>query len=233
MGGPVGFTGIGNVFGTSAASSSNYFDPAYFPLGSGKMYVSGQWNAADIKQPFPSKFQVNITQTGQLATDMKYQVREVHRSPDAILPLFPYAESYYNESWPSSPENSYNINFKNRMYSKPDHVHVQYYAGIRKWIEDRAFITYDATGITIYDIYHGKIESWDASTTPALDVTNVQDVKVDTYGNIWVACASTGLWKLTITETETTIAHINAPPGCQSKVYALDVDNFGNVYAIL
>src|SRR5690606_391396 len=65
-----------------------------------------------------------------------------------------------------------------------------------------------------------------------LAVTNVQDVKVDTYGNIWVACASTGLWKLTITETETTIAHINAPPGCQSKVYALDVDNFGNVYAI-
>lgn len=233
IGGPEGFTGIGNVFGTASSSNSNYFDPAFFPLGSGRMYASGQWNGAEIKQPFPSKFVVYITQTGELASDMKYNVREFHRSPDTILNLLPYAfHQTGGTPWTNGAQNTYHNIVKKTMYSRPDHVHVQYYAGVRKWIEDRAFITYDATGITIYDIYHGKIESWDASTTPSLAVTNVQDVKVDTYGNIWVACASTGLWKLTITETETTLVHIGAPPGCQSKVYALDVDNFGNVYAI-
>ncbi len=232
IGGPEGFTGIGNVFGTASSSNSNYFDPAFFPLGSGRMYASGQWNGAEIKQPFPSKFVAYITQTGELASDMKYNVREYHRSPDAILNLLPYAYRDSSQYWTNGAQYTYDNILKNIMYSRPDHVHVQYYAGVRKWIEDRAFITYDKTGITIYDIYYGKIESWDATTTPSLAVTNIQDVKVDTYGNIWVACASTGLWKLTITETETTLVHIGAPPGCQSKVYALDVDNFGNVYAI-
>ena len=229
--GEKGFTGIGNVFGTSAGSDSNYFDAAFFPLGSGRMYVSGKWNGADIKQPFPSKFVAYITKTGQLATDMEYHVREYHRSPNSALALFPQFYAYnYNPS--SDIGYLYNSILKPNMYSKPDNVHVSGSPGIRKWIEDRAFIVFDSTGITIYDIYYGKIESWDASTTPQLAVTDVRDVKVDSYGNIWVACAATGLWKLTITETQTTLVQIGAPPGCQSKVYALDVDKFGNVYAI-
>lgn len=225
-----GFTGIGNVFGTSSSSDSYYFDAAYFPAGSGKMFASGQWDAPSRNDAFPSRFVAYITQSGATASSMQYNVREYFDSPWAALNLFPslYTNPHY---WPEGVDSTINT-AKSRMYSNPEHVHIHGQARMRKWVENRAFISYDSTGITIYDIAEGTLTSFDSFSTPKLEVSDVVDVKVDSFGNIWVACASTGLWKLTITELDTTLVHIGAPPGCQSRVFALDVDNYGNVFAI-
>jgi hypothetical protein len=218
-----GISGIGNVFGTATGTDSNYFDAAFFPLGSGKMFAAGQWNP----YPLPRKYVAYVTQTGELAGDATYNVRRYGGNLDVGLNLFPY--TYYSSDFNAAKTNYY-VTAKNNMYGSPEKVHFSKY--MRKFIDGRAFITWDSTGITIYDIYKGKLTSFDAYSDPIVGVTDVKDVKVDSDGNIWIACANTGLWKITITSGSTTVTQIGALPGCQQKCYALDVDNFGNVWAI-
>lgn len=190
--------------------------------------------SSSAKKTFPEMYEIKVTQSGEFATNMKYNFKEFHRSPEAVIPILP--SIYHDTSSGFNLDGVPNVPYywdaagKGDLYENPNSVHCGF--NIRKWIEERAFITWDATGITICDIYHGTLNSFDSSTTPALTVADVRDVKVDSNGNIWIACASTGLWKLQILENTTTLTQIGEPPGCQSKVYALDVDNFGTVYAI-
>lgn len=208
-------SGIGNVFGTNSKSDNPTFDPTNFTVGSGRMFASGTWNVD--KNPFPSRFVATIKKTAQTATEMQYQVLEYHTSPLAILPLIGSTSEVV----------------QNEMYKDRNRIHMNT-KKIRPFIPDRIFVTWDDTGIMFYDIYHGKPHIFDAQSNPPLPVTKISDVKVDSNGNVWVGCENTGIWKLKFDPDQDfkELTEIGAPPGCQSKVYALDVDNFGNVFAI-
>ena len=222
-----GTTGIGNVFATSASSNSDYFDPAFFPIGSGKMFASGQWDP----EPLPKKIVCEIQQTGQYAADATYRIYKYHTpGAEAItLPLFPHVYGLdYTYSY-ADMKNKFS-DVKAKMYKGPSKVHYSQY--MRTWIKERAFITWDSNGITIYDVYMGKLTSFDASTTPQLNVTDIRDVKVAPNGDIYIACANFGLYRLRIVEETVTLTRIGQFPGSQQRCYAVDIDNQGNVYGV-
>lgn len=217
-------TGIGNVFATNAKSNSKYFDPANFPVGSGKMFASGQWTGKQDKNAFPSRFQFTITKTAKNVADMEYRVYEFHDSPKEECPFIPNALD----------EQSFN-NFKKEQFSKPENFHLDYTRyGLCAYQENRSLIFFNRTGITIYDFYNGTLTPFDANSNPPVPVTDLRNVRVDIKGNIWMACAATGLWMLKIDEdtNTTTLKQIGTPPGCQPRVFAIDTDNFGNLFAI-
>ena len=217
-------SGIGNVFATNAKSDSKYFDPANFPVGSGKMFASGQWTGKQDKNAFPSRFQVTITKTAKNVADMEYRVYEFHDSPKEKSPFIPA----------SINEQTFN-NIKATIYSKPDNLHLDYTRyGLCAYQENRSMIFFNRTGITIYDFYNGTLTPFDANSNPPVPVTDLRNVRVDIKGNIWMACAATGLWMLKIDEdtNTTTLKQIGTPPGCQPRVFAIDTDNFGNLFAI-
>ena len=221
---PDSSSGIGNVFATNAKSNSKYFDPANFPVGSGKMFASGQWEGKDKKNAFPSRFQVVITKTAKNLADMEYRVYEFHDSPTEKCPFIPNAldEQLFN-------------NFKKEQFSKPENFHLDHTRyGLCAYQENRSLIFFNRTGITIYDFYNGTLTPFDANSNPPVPVTDLRNVRVDIKGNIWMACAATGLWMLKIDEdtNTTTLKQIGTPPGCQPRVFAIDTDNFGNLFAI-
>lgn len=217
-------SGVGNVFATNAKSDSKYFDPANFPVGTGKMFASGQWEGRQDKNAFPSRFQVTITKTAKNVADMEYRVYEFHESPKERSPFIPV----------SLDEQTFN-NIKANIYSKPDNFHLDYTRhGLCAYQENRSMIFFNRTGITIYDFYNGTLTPFDANSNPPVPVTDLRNVRVDIKGNIWMACAATGLWMLKIDEVTntTTLKQIGTPPGCQPRVFAIDTDNFGNLFAI-
>lgn len=217
-------TGIGNVFATNAKSNSKCFDPANFPVGSGKMFASGQWEGKDKKNAFPSRFQAMITKTAKNLADMEYRIYEFHDSPKEKCPFIPNAlnEQQFND-------------FKKDQFSKPENFHLDHTRyGLCAYQENRSLIFFNRTGITIYDFYNGTLTPFDANSNPPVPVTDLRNVRVDIKGNIWMACADTGLWMLKINEdtNTTTLKQIGTPPGCQPRVFAIDTDNFGNLFAI-
>ena len=217
-------SGVGNVFATNAKSDSKYFDPANSPVGSGKMFASGQWTGKQDKNAFPSRFQVTITKTAKNVADMEYRVYEFHDSPKEASPFIPA----------SLNEQTFN-SIKANIYSKPDNFHLDYTRyGLCAYQENRSMIFFNRTGITIYDFYNGTLTPFDANSNPSVPVTDLRNVRVDIKGNIWMACAATGLWMLKIDEATntTTLKQIGTPPGCQPRVFAIDTDNFGNLFAI-
>lgn len=220
------FTGIGNVFAANRHSTGTVlFDASNFATGTGRMKVGGQL-ANPEKNPFVSSYQCEIVQGGSTWIDATYRVYETCNMGTARstqpLPLLPYGWDV-TQTWLTTTA-------KEMQYKYPERVHFS--KSLEKY-SDNTFITWDSTGITIYDIYHGTIVSYDAHSLPVLDVTAIVDVKVDSYSNIWIACADTGLFKLTIvSESERILQHIGVLPGSQRKCYGIDVDNFGNVWAV-
>ncbi|HEY9704942.1 MAG TPA: hypothetical protein V6C58_21060 [Allocoleopsis sp.] len=60
-------------------------------------------------------------------------------------------------------------------------------------------IQYDITGVTLLDVYNGDFTTWNAITTPALPVTNLRQVSVDTTNSkIYCACRDTGLYVIDV-----------------------------------
>lgn len=210
-----GNTGIGNVFGTNDKVFTNMFDPTNFAVGSGRVFASGQWSVG--KNPFPSRYVVNIKKTGATLSDATYNVVEWPTSPTTQVPFLPTSET------------------KSIQYKDPSRMHFgATYAKMTQFQWNRSYIGWDQTGISICDLYHGKVHSFDALSTPALPVTDVVMVKTDITGLIWVACANTGLWKIRFDQDKDIreVTQIGAPPGCQPRCYALDSDDDGNVFAV-
>ena len=251
-------TGIGNVFATETTSNSPYFDPTYFPIGSGRMYATGQWNPetissiTPIKEYQPKRVVATITKTGAVANptgagspgvnDAGYRIKKysglLNKNGFVDLPLFPtpyYANNYNDDGygWPTWETSNYMVQQKNRMFKEPEKNHFSHM--IMDYEDERAFITWDRTGFTLVDVIEGKLLVVDQYTTPQLLATNIVHIRTDIYKNIWVACTNTGLWKVQMTDynmSTLTITHIGQLPGSQQKCYALDCDNFGNVWAV-
>jgi len=60
----------------------------------------------------------------------------------------------------------------------------------------KTIITADDTGLTFVDIVSGTYVIFDATTTPALPITNKRKVIVDDSNNVWISDGVAGLFKL-------------------------------------
>lgn len=91
----------------------------------------------------------------------------------------------------------------------------------------------DATGVTIINLSTGEYTNFDATTAPTLPVTGLQQISVNkTTGDIWVACAQTGLWKISadrLTVTHITVAGHGVP---SDQSYGVDVGRLDSIWAV-
>lgn len=88
----------------------------------------------------------------------------------------------------------------------------------------------DNTGVSIINQFTGQHFDFDATTTPSLPITRLRQIVVDKANNsIYVACSSTGLWRLNITNIlAVTITNLSTTP-----TYAVDVDKNGIIYVFM
>jgi len=73
----------------------------------------------------------------------------------------------------------------------------------------RTIISADDTGLTFVDVIHGAHVNFDATTTPALPITNKRKVIVDDLDNVWVSDGVAGLFKIGDPLGTPTITHMD------------------------
>lgn len=106
-------------------------------------------------------------------------------------------------------------------------------ANIEKY-DDYTVMSWDSTGVTLNDLKYQKFYDLDATSSPALNVTAVKQCAVDDSGNIWVACADTGLYKITDPKGSPTVTNYTTFNALvTSNAYAVDVGNSNNVFAVV
>ena len=212
-----GNTGIGNVFSSNSETHSFEFDGQYFPKGTGEVIVDGVWKRDDPETINNSaRYRIEIVKSGDRATDCQYRIKEFHTiAPEKLILAIP---------------NNYSalVHNKNRY-----HINTESLDNYRVYQKDRSFLCFDDLGVTVYDILNGTLTSYDAESTPPLGAVKINDVKVDSVGNIWVSCYETGLWKIEPNEEKTIIQNFNAPSGVsKNRTFALATDDNMGVYII-
>jgi hypothetical protein len=115
---------------------------------------------------------------------------------------------------------------------------IEPYVGCHGWQQTMPILAYndvltvqaDNTGISIINQFTGQHYDLDATTTPALPITNFRQMAFDEPNDlIYVACASTGLWKIDISN----LASIVVTNEIATPAYAVDVSAAGVVYTFL
>lgn len=107
--------------------------------------------------------------------------------------------------------------------------------------DSTSVLGWDSTGITIFDLTGSSHYIFDSSTTPALPVSAVRQCAVDNTGNVWVACAATGLWKVSNPKGVATVTNYTSFTNIlplpvsltTASAYAVQVGNSNNVFAVL
>ena len=108
---------------------------------------------------------------------------------------------------------------------------------IAEYNED-TFMTWDLTGITLANINSSAAVHFDSATTPALPVTDVRQIAVDSAGGVWVACGATGLYRIddpfgTPTVTKMTEATNSLVGGSEDNAYAVAIGFGGDIFALV
>jgi hypothetical protein len=100
---------------------------------------------------------------------------------------------------------------------------------------ESTIIQWDATGLNVVDIMTGAYIALDATTTPALPVTALNQVEVNpANGEIWAGCRATGLWKISLTGgLNPTFLAATVTRMTTDACYGVDVGRNGRVYAVL
>lgn len=211
-----GNTGIGNVFSSNAETHAFEFNGQHFPRGTGEVIVDGVWQRGDVETiNNAARYRIEIVKTGNRATDCQYRIKEFHTIPNEKL-IFVMSKDHEL------------VHNKNRYHLSNNSI-----LNYRVYQKDRSILCFDDLGVTVYDILNGTLTSYDAESTPPLGASKINDVKVDSVGNIWVSCYETGLWKITPDKEKTIIQNFNAPAGVgKNRTYALATDENMGVYVI-
>ncbi len=115
--------------------------------------------------------------------------------------------------------------------------------GMKDWFrteefDDESLITWDYTGVTLCNIINTDAANFDANSTPVLPVTNVHQTAADASGNLWVACASTGLYRISDpwgspVVTKMTVATNTIVAGGEDNAYGVAIGFNGDIFALV
>lgn len=201
--------------------------------GTGKLAGGGTWTNPDL----PEHYMVKITNTGDVGV-ATYQFWKRNMLGYVGTSFVPLCTPYLPLSTAINLDlaNPYtNTITSHGLYVRP--VVQPYTAGLSRVrickLSKRYVVTADDAGVTIFDTSNSGVTNLNASSSPTLPVTAVKQVSADpTTGTIWVACANTGLWK--VTNLGATVTHINvAGNGVPSDTcYAVDVGVGSKVWAV-
>lgn len=219
----------------SAAAPTPFLDPTP-ATGTGKLIGGGTWTNPDL----PEHYMIKMTAGGAVGTAM-YQFWKrntvgyagiVYTSRSEMIPTT--AATVNLDA--VDPFTSAPIKGTHGFFVKPHQQSTfnadRAYKRVCR-INKAKFATADNTGVTLFNIANNDYVNLDAASTPALPVTAVRQVSVDeATGTVWVACADTGLWK--ITGFGTSVTHITAAlNGVPSdNCYGVDIGRLGNIWAV-
>ena len=218
---PSSISPVQNLFSHNVSATKPFYDAAFLASSAGTVALSAaSWTNPD----FPKMYRVDITGSGLTGVGTyKFRVRN-HLGFVGNL----YEDLYVPCSVVSASDNlttygGHNVLGNNVVTTGIGLPFLKY--------NSRTILALDVNGIVKIDIIDGTTKVFDATTTPALSVTNIGQVEVDNSGNIWVACRDTGLWK--INAAGTTSTHYTTPTvGIPSnQCYGVDVGN-GRIWAI-
>lgn len=230
---PSSFTGSGRpiqpIHNHSANAVSPFLDVDLLSSSQGFITVFGAgWTDPD----YPEFYRLEYQNTGELATARYFFRKRNILGFDNVTPLGALDPSYRsaNET----------LAFMHELSGQKTHITGGYglLPGPNKVeYNTRKIVLWALTGITVQDIIDNTTVSFDATSSPMLPCTAIRQVGVDDLGNIWAACASTGLYKITAPFGVPTVTHYtNAihgiPIGGDVAAYATTPGFGGSVWAV-
>lgn len=178
-------------FKKSSLSTVAFFDSANFGSSQGSITIEGTWT-----KKIPELYKITFTAAGAVGV-ATYKFSVIKHT--------------------GFQGNTYTPLNNKTLYRAPDYQFVNNLHGWR--IEDfdvhrlsaTEVVQFDLTGVSLVDVFDGSNSTWDSTTTPALSVTNVRQIAVDTTNRlIYVACRDTGLWIIDI-DANTVTQQFNQP----------------------
>jgi hypothetical protein len=216
------------IFNHSATATQPFLDISNLATGQGSLTLSGSsWTGLSTPQ-WSDYYRIDIRGTGAVGVaNYAFRKRNItgfyggNATTSTYLPAGMFIPFGHPSCFPTG------------------HNHDVYAANSEQY-SDGAVVTADNVGISVIDILGSNSVNFDATTTPALPVNGVsgliQQVAVDGSGNIWVADANSGLYKITSPLGSPTVTHMtNAtngiPAGGDTACYAVAVGN-GKIWAL-
>lgn len=219
---------FGHAASTLTSNTANPFMDIVPNTGSGSPSFSGNWEA----NRHPELYKIDIVTSGAVGTATYTFSKRNHIG---------FSGANYVSDGGSLPA-AYNIKSNYGIASSVVKPHTcadqttprviggYYDTRIEKYDYYR-FISYDMTGVTRYNTTNQVVETWDSTTTPALNATNIRQACVNpTDGSIWAACANTGIYR--ISADGLTITNFNTSNGLPSNACrAIDVGRASAIWA--
>ena len=227
-----GDSSVQNTYPRSAGNNKPYLDTDNLAIGSGEVTVSDTTNGWTSKDGLASLYRVKITTSGEAGT-AEYKLKK------SIL-----SQTYGNtfDSYPSRILSLPKTGVTDTPRTIDGTDNTRHGATVNKadafmlrYVYPE-FIMADINGITIVGV-DGIFENIDNNSTPALPATSINQIAYMNDGTILVACASTGLWKITRNLTTRQVTNISQviPSGVVNgnSCRAIDIQRgTGNWYAI-
>lgn len=199
-------------------------DVDFLATGQGEITIDGSsW----VQSNYPEFWRIDYTKTGNVGvSNYAYRTRKT----------LGFEGNTYN-----SPDDRTKLFSKQQGTAFPDRKTVAGGHGLITAYEIEEYnvetlITWDLTGITFTNI--NKCDSslsFDASTSPSLPATKIQQVATDSDGNVWVACANTGLYRITDPVGSPVVELMTAGNGMPgtNNAYAVAQGSTGSVWAVV
>lgn len=218
-------TAIQPLHNHSGASTTPFLDVNNLALGSGRPSATGTWGNPD----YPKLVTVNILTTGDVG---------ISTYNFSVVPIFGMYGLTYGVWWGALPWFTYPANSTNIMTgNKTTHNQIELNPSTLHYIADSiikydytSVVTFDSTGITYTTINRAYTINFNATTTPALTATAIEQISVDNSGNVWVACNATGLWK--VNPIANTVSHI-VVSGVTQQCFGVDIGVSGSIWALM
>ena len=226
-----GFSPIQPIHNHNKNALGPFLDVSYLATGSGGLaFDSANWSNAD----FPELYRFDILQTGDVGASY-YTMRKrcitgfnsnTYQSTGMNALLL--ADSSTQQAYEARPHHP-----RLTMRGSGGGQDSIYARNVK--YNDTSMVTWDSTGVTIVDIKNNTTYDFDAASTPALNVTAVCQVAVDSSGNLWVADRSSGLYKITDPTGSPSIYHYTVATDSvpsDTNCYGVDVGYNDNVWAM-
>ncbi len=191
-------------FSHSSNATTPFYDPQTLASGTGDFNFSGTWNGI-----FPTIYKIRIVNGGNIGT-ASYTL--------STLKTFGFTDNNWIDilGVPVPLLNSYTPSVTGiHGWRKTDKT-IKY--------NKSQIVQYDASGITLLDVFFNTYHNWDSNTNPSLNVANIHQVAVSSTGNIYVACSQNGLFKCVPGGSVTQLRNV--------PCYGVDVGRNDRVFAV-
>ncbi len=137
-----------------------FFDSLNTATGTGALAIAGTWTGG-----FPELYRYTIVTGGEVAT-ATYKL--------AVRKHLGFVGNTYTDELVNTPFRN-----PNTPAAEGHHGYLEIHNDLLRW-SDTQIVQYDETGVTILDLMDGSWASWDSTTSPSLNVTNLKQCAVDT-----------------------------------------------------